>query len=154
MHRWLRALAALTVLSTLLVAVPAAPAAAAEDKRLCHHETWGGTYYCKYHHEVRTLPNGTIYFIVVNVNYQVWARWRNQYGQFSAWTGLGGQVWRGDPARGVADGTPDDLRTRLCDDFLVVRVRGTSGEWYWRARLTTGQWTPNWINYVNLIPGC
>lgn len=133
----------------------APPVAAAEDRQLCHHPTWGGTYYCKYNHEIQGLPDGTSYFIVVNINYQVWARWRNKYDQLSQWTGLGGQVWHGDPALGIPDGTPDDLRSRTCEGGqMVIRVRGTNGDWYWKMRYTSGQWTPNWINYATGIPGC
>jgi ABC-type sugar transport system substrate-binding protein len=153
MLRLIRALAALAVLSAVLVAAPAAPAAAAqkraaaEDTRLCHHPTWGGTYYCKYGHEARTLPDGTIYFVVVNINYQVWTRWRNAAGQFSQWTSLGGQVWHGAP-----DGTPDDLLSHVCaNGRLQIHVRGTDGNWWYRMRFASGRWTPDW-SYVP--PGC
>jgi len=156
MLRFTRALAALAVLSTVLVAVPAAPAAAWEDKTLCHHVTWGGTYYCKYHHEVETLRDGTIYFFVVNVNYQVWTRWRNPNGQFSQWTGLGGHVWHGNPENdGVKDGNPTDIYSQACTNgHLLIGAHGNSGDQYWKARNNAGQWTPTWTNFKSAYPNC
>ena len=93
----------------------AAPAAAAEDKRLCHHPSWGGTYYCKYGYEVETI-GGVTYIFVVNINYEVWGRWHSS-GQTSEWRSMGGQAWRSNYADLDADET--DLAVRTCGAYMA-----------------------------------
>jgi hypothetical protein len=156
MLRFTRAIVALTLLSAALVVTSAAPASAWEDRTLCHHPTWGGTYFCKYHHEVQTLADGTIYFVVVNANYQVWARWRNPNMQFSKWTSLGGTVWHGNPENdGIPDGDPNDLASLICSgDRLLIEVRANNGDYYWRMRFNDGSWSTVWVNYDHSSPDC